>query len=135
MLSFGAVSKFYANTLVEDQKAMAAEYYNTTPDYLTTWLRTAVHLRNTSAHYGRLYNKFLKVTPKLHNRYKGKLHSKLLFTGLFVLRELAPSHKEWMAFVISLEALIEEFSHVIDLSVMGFPEDWPMYLRDTKYRK
>ena len=135
LLSFGVVSKFYANMLIEDKKAITSKYYNTTTDYLSTWIRTAVHLRNTSAHYGRLYNKFLKVTPKLHNRFKNKLENKLLFTGLFVLRELAPSQKEWLSFVTNLEALIEEYSHVVDLAVMGFPDDWESYLRDNKYCK
>lgn len=135
LLSFGVTSKFYANLKQQDQISFASEFYNTTPDFLSTWLRTAVHFRNVCAHYGRLYNKFLKVTPKLHDRHKGRLHSKKLFTGIFVLRELCASGQDWRTFVTSLEGLIEQYSYVLDLHNMGFPSNWIELLTDVSYTK
>lgn len=124
LLSFGAVSKLYANLNDSDRASIADKYYGVSYEYLETWLRSAVHVRNVCAHYSRIYNKFSKVTPRLHARYKKMMNPKKIFTSIFVFRELHPHWNEWCSFVTGLEALIDEYRDRIDLYTLGFPNDW-----------
>ena len=57
--------KMYNNLLDEDKDEIADKYYNTKGEYVRTWLHALSNIRNRCAHYGRLYNKNLTVTPKL----------------------------------------------------------------------
>ena len=71
--SFGVLSKIYNNLLDEDKDEIAKEYYDTKGEFIRTWLHSLSNIRNRCAHYGRLYNKNLTITPKLFkaDRKKG----------------------------------------------------------------
>lgn len=130
LLPFGSVSKLFHVMELKDQWAVASYYNGAHPMFLRTWIRTAVYLRNICAHYGRLYNKRLKVTPKLLRRWRTVVGHNSLFAGVLVLRELCPSQGQWQQFVDALGDLVRTNDLYVDLTKMGFPpEKWRSLLR------
>ena len=129
LLPFGAVSKLFHIMTIEDQWLVASYFDGTRPEFLRTWIHTAVHLRNICAHYGRLYNKPLKVTPKLFRRWRTVVRHNSLFAGVLVLREVCPQKDQWQRFVDGLGELIREYDSFLDLTKMGFPGTWGPFLR------
>ncbi|KEI10834.1 hypothetical protein Z957_12365 [Clostridium sp. K25] len=125
ILSFGMISKMYSNLKTEDKKKISRSAFNTTHILLESWIESLSHIRNICAHYGRLYNKKLKISPKIHNKYKKfKLDSKRLFVCILAIKELTVNSEEWLTFKIGLESLIEQYEDVINLTLIGFPENW-----------
>lgn len=57
----GGTPKFFRIMSSEDQRNVASYYNQVRPPLLITWVHTAVYLRNICGHYGRLYNRHLKV--------------------------------------------------------------------------
>ncbi len=131
LISFGTISKLFKNMIAPDQEKIASKYYYTSAVYLANWIHAAVHLRNICAHYGRLYNRFLKVTPKMPKKFRWQFLNKSLFKTIVILHELYPSQQKWNDFVTNAEALFEEYKDVIDLYKIGFVENWPEVLRKT----
>ncbi len=131
LLSFGSVSQLFQNMIPNDQK-LIANYYGVPPEYLRTWIHTAVYLRNVCAHHKRLYNKPLKVAPKRGRRWREVPHNGLLIAFL-ALREICPNSALWTEFVTQLNALIVQYTASLDLAKMGFTSDW-LYLLQTGRR-
>ena len=132
LLSFGSVSKLFQNMTPSDQK-LVAKYYGVPPEYLRTWIHTAVYLRNVCAHYGRLYNKPLKVAPKRGRRWRGVPHNGLLVSFL-ALREMCSVTAQWTDFVTQLDALFTQYASSVDLAKMGFTSDWLHLLQTGRHR-
>ncbi len=129
LASFGLLSKIYSNLKEEDQDEIAATYYNTKGEYVKTWLYTLSVFRNICAHYGRLYDRKLKITPKLFrgDRKKG-IRNDTVFSVLFIAGRLSKDNNEWKNFVTNLSALVEQYE-IVDLDLMGFPIKWEEILQ------
>lgn len=83
------------------------------------------YTRNICAHYGRLYNKKMSITPIIHNKYKNdSLVFNRVFTTILCIKELTKNMSEWDSFKIQLETLIYEYKDVLDLELIGFPSNW-----------
>jgi abortive infection bacteriophage resistance protein len=130
LVSFGLLSKIYSNLSEEDQNKIAREHYNTKGEYVRSWLYSLSVFRNICAHYGRLYNRRLKITPKLFrgDRREG-INNNTVFSILITARRLQKNKNEWNHFVTDLAALIEE-NEKVDLRLMGFPDNWERILRN-----
>lgn len=130
LASFGLLSKIYNNLKKGDQDQIARDYYGTKGEYVKTWLYALAVFRNICAHYGRLYDRRLKITPKMFkgDRKKG-IKNDTVFSVLFITRRLLIDKNEWDNFVTNLAALIEK-NDKIDLKLMGFPENWEKILRN-----
>ncbi|MBB6697273.1 Abi family protein [Clostridium algidicarnis] len=130
--SFGTLSKMYNNLLDEDKDEIADKYYNAKGEYVRTWLHALSNIRNRCAHYGRLYNKNLTVTPKLFrsDRKKG-IKNHTIFANIYIIGRLSRDKFEWSHFVTKLSALIE-MHDVVDLKYLGFPDDWETILRNIQ---
>lgn len=126
--SFGSLSKIYNNLLDEDKEQIAKDYYNTNSGYVKSWLHSLSVIRNRCAHYGRLYNKRLTVSPRLFksDRKKG-IDNNTLFAALCVMRILSNDYIEWKNFVNELENLFVKHEN-IDISYIGFPRNWKDFL-------
>ena len=72
--TFGDLSKMYSNLLDEDKDEIAEKHYNTKGEYVRTWLHSLSYLRNKCAHYSRLYNRKMTVTPKLFRADRRRGH-------------------------------------------------------------
>ena len=125
LFTFGNLSSLYSIMVSEDQKEIA-RLYNTEPKYLGSWILALVEIRNICAHYSRLYNMPLKQTPHLYSEYRKyqvDKHKKV-FPALLAIKRMLNSDNRWNAFETRLEDLIDEYSAVIRLSYMSFPEEW-----------
>lgn len=131
LMSFGTLSLFYANLKPADRKFISGGYFGVPPLYLRSWLRALSHVRNVCAHHSRIYNKRLAITPELYQDDKNRLGNSRIFAVIFVSAILCPDSSDWSSFETSLEALIDEYSHLIELERIGFPPDWRILLRDT----
>lgn len=129
--TFGALSKMYNNLLDEDKNEIAKEYYNTKGEFVRTWLHSLSNIRNKCAHYGRLYNKNLTITPKLFRADKRKgIKNDTVFANIYIIGRLSVDKSEWEHFITKLAAIIEQYE-VVELKYLGFPENWEDILRNV----
>mgnify|MGYP000623335693 CR=1 FL=1 len=127
IFSFGMLSKMYKNLVVAEQKEISRGCFNTNHQLLESWLDTLAYIRNTCAHYGRLYNKKLPKIPKIHSRYsqyKEDIEINKVFVAILALKELLTPINKYDEFKESLKSLIKEYINVIDLYTLGFIDKW-----------
>lgn len=125
IFSFGMLSRTYSNLNLQDQKEISRGCFNINYELLESWLNNLSYIRNICAHYGRLYNKKMSITPKIHNKYKKyDLDLNKLFVSILAIKELAKFKLEWNTFKIQLESLLEENEDIVDLKLIGFPDNW-----------
>ncbi|WP_415347799.1 Abi family protein [Clostridium perfringens] len=127
IFSFGMLSKMYKNLVVAEQKAISKGCFGINNQLLESWLDTLSYIRNSCAHYGRLYNKKLPRIPKIHtkyNKFKDELKINRLFVAILAIKEILKSINKYEAFKISLKELINEYIDVIDLEILGFSKNW-----------
>ncbi|WP_066495458.1 Abi family protein [Abyssisolibacter fermentans] len=130
--SFGLLSKIYSNLKDEDQNKIASEYYNTKGEYIRTWLHAISTFRNICAHYGRIYNRNLEITPKLFRKDKKRgINNDSIFAIVYIIGRLLTGEKDWDYFITRFIALVEQYD-IVDLSLMGFPKDWKQILKDLR---
>lgn len=129
LTTFGVLSKMYSNLMDKDQDKIANEYYNTRGNYVRSWLYSLSYLRNTCAHYGRLYNRESVITPKLFKSdNKLQIRNDTLFANICVMGRLLMDKNEWNRFVTNLAVLVGQYS-VVDIERIGFPKSWENILR------
>jgi abortive infection bacteriophage resistance protein len=134
VLSFGALSKLFSNMKNDDKNQIAKRNYNAPAIYLESWLKCMSYIRNICAHYGRLYNRPLTSKPRLDRKSKQLgIDQGKIFAHLYVLKDLIPDRDKWLNFIIRLEALLSEYSEVVELDRIGFPEDWEAVLMMGKH--
>lgn len=129
VLSFGTLSKLFANMKKNDQNQIARRNYRVPAIYLVSWLKCLSHIRNICAHYGRLYNRPLTSKPRLDRKSKKMgIDQGKIFAHIYILKELIPNRDKWTNFITQLEALLTEYKTVVELDRIGFPEDWEALL-------
>jgi len=124
VLSMGTWSKAYgmlANRA--DQKAVA-DHFCTSPPELASWIHALTNLRNTCAHHNRLWDRRFVTCPSKKKNLRGIVDKNdRLFAQiaalLYCLLTVDPESK-WL---LRLNELIAQSPHV-ELSKMGFPDDW-----------
>ena len=125
LISFGALSRMYSNLKREDKRIVSRELLGLDYKLLVAGLLHLSYVRNICAHYGRLYNKKFVVFTKLHKNYSQyNIDGNSLFATILSIKELMPNKDEWIMFKIQLEALIEQNKDIVDLNLIGFPDDW-----------
>ena len=128
LFSFGTLSKFFKNMKNTDKKAIA-QAYGVGYTYLESWFEHLAFVRNICAHYGRLYNNNLSITPNLYEQYRQNGISNLrVFATLICLKHLLPNDEHWKKFVAQIGLLLSDFP-CVDIRLLGFPDnDWGEYL-------
>ena len=122
------LSRFYADLITLDKKALARSLYDTTYSNLESWLRCITDLRNICAHYGRLYYRRLPAIPAGFNI--PEQDKRRLWGAVLALKKLYPHRDKWNSeFLPAMEALITEYRGDINLWCIGFPEDWDTQLK------
>lgn len=128
LTSFGLLSRIYSNFKNEIRAEIASTYYKLPHTYIKSWLYSLSSFRNICAHYGRIYNKSLVIKPMLQKSDVRKgVKNDSPFAILFIVGKLIQDKSEWSSFVTSIEVLIEQYE-VIDVNLMGFPENWVQLL-------
>ena len=111
-----------------DKKAFAKEVFDTYDNNLSSWLLCLTDLRNSCAHYARLYNTKMRAEPRTPNNYPIKF-GKTVFDYIQVLKLLYPNKDNWnIVFIPKLIDLLQEYSDYINLDHIGFPENWETFL-------
>lgn len=128
LFSFGMLSKFFKNLKGEDKKEIA-KFYGVKYPYLESWFEHLAFVRNTCAHYGRLYNINFTITPNLYNQYIDRGVSSLrIFASLVCLKHLLPNDKHWNEFIVKISLLLDKFP-CVNKSYLGFPQgEWERML-------
>lgn len=125
LFTFGNLSSIYTIMKPEDRKVIAS-FYDTSPEYLNSWILSFVEIRNICAHYGRIYNMPLKQSPALYREYRVYRSGKTirLFLVLLAMKRAFQSDSRWNSVKANLEALMDEYSDVVNLHFIGFPPNW-----------
>lgn len=128
LFSFGTLSKFFKNMKNEDKKEIA-KLYGVNYTYLESWFEHLAFVRNICAHYGRLYNSNMTITPKLYEQYsKSGISSLRVFASLLCMKHLLPNDEHWQMFIVKISLLIRDFS-CVKPALMGFPDkEWEIIL-------
>lgn len=130
VFSFGMLSKFYSNLKPDDRRQIAKDL-GCGPDHLKSWLVCLAYVRNSCAHYARLYYQQLTALPRLpRGRYMNGNNK--VFDAIYVMKFLYPDLTKWKSsFVQPLHALVDECQEDINLSDIGFPVDWLQLLKEV----
>ena len=133
MMSFSSLSKLY-NNMNNDDKTLIAAHLEMDSSFLSNWLHCFSVLRNTCAHYGRLYS-ICYSPPVILGGPTLRKYPEIQIDTLFayiiaMLRFISKSsHKEELQNAIC--ALIDEYNDYIDISSgLGFPSNWKTLLFD-----
>ena len=128
LFSFGTLSKFFKNMKNSDKKEIAKSY-GVGYTYLESWFEHLAFVRNICAHYGRLYNSNLSISPILYKRYTDLGVSSLrIFASLVCLKHLLPNDKHWNNFIVKVSLLIDDFP-CVNKDYLGFPNlEWEKLL-------
>jgi abortive infection bacteriophage resistance protein len=124
LFSFGMLSQFYRNLVMEDKSFLAESLYNTSSKTVASWLQCCSDLRNTCAHYKRLYFYLFPFIPAgFHAEFK--YQERRLFAMLFALKGLYPGAQKWNSEVLtSISAIVRQYEEHLNMWHIGFPEDW-----------
>lgn len=130
VMSFGLLSRFYANITPFKQRKEIARTYKLFPPTMKSFLEHAAHVRNLCAHHARLWNRRLTVTMDLpeaqpmhvlssfHPAEDRKIYNTLVLLG-HMMDVIAPGHT-WTRRLVEL---IQETPFNVTPE-MGFPADW-----------
>lgn len=129
ILTFANISFFFSDMKNADQKAISSACFGVPhPKVLKSWIHCCSDLRNSCAHYGRLYNRPFSSVPAGLNL--SPREERRLWGALIALRGLYPDTNKWNNTVChALEALFDEYEDVIDLQLIAFSEDWKDKIR------
>lgn len=129
VMTCGELSLFYSDMKVPDKKEFAMNQFGTTHYNLSQWLRCLTDLRNFCAHYSRLYYNLFPAIPPTPKGFDYTL-GKRVFDYILVLKFLYHSPERFdNALVVPLQNLLDEYSDSIELSHIGFPENWDSILK------
>lgn len=121
--TFGMLSRFYADMLSSDKKNIA-KIYGTSSENLESWLRCISDLRNSCAHYARLYYSIFPNIPAIPSRVRYTA-GRRVFDNILPLKYLYENSNRWNNhFLAQLQQLITEYVPDIKLNHIGFPENW-----------
>lgn len=124
LFTFGMLSKFFKNMKTEDKKVISKDLFDVIPGVLTKWLQALTILRNTCAHYSRVYNKkFSAGGVNLPKDLRGSLNKDKLAAFVYILKKMLPE-TEWNRFFHEFNVLVEAFDDVVKYEHMGFYEGW-----------
>lgn len=128
LFSFGTLSKFFKNMKNSDKKEIAKSY-GVGYTYLESWFEHLAFVRNICAHYGRLYNNNLSISPILYKQYTDLGVSSLrVFASLVCLKHLLPNDEHWNNFIVKVSLLIDDFP-CVNKDYLGFPNlEWEKLL-------
>lgn len=124
LFSFGGLNTFYADLKPQDKMDISKTYYGFPSGALELKLRMMSDFRNHCAHYHRLYDWEI-----------GDLHSGegSVFEYILVMKELYRNSYKWRdGFLRQFRRLYFDYKDVVELSMLGFPENWLEILDEEK---
>lgn len=124
LFSFGTLNTFFSDLITEDKRAIAQDAFGLPYRCAENWLQCLSSLRNHCAHYNRLYANDFPDTPKQPTDSDRPI-SNTLFDYIIIMKYLYPRKERWNSvFLARLAMLIAEYSDVLELNLLGFPDNW-----------
>ena len=124
LFSFGTLNTFFSDLITEDKRAIAQDAFGLSYRCAENWLQCLSSLRNHCAHYNRLYANDFPDTPKQPTDSDRPI-SNTLFDYIIIMKYLYPRKERWNSvFLARLAMLIAEYSDVLELNLLGFPDNW-----------
>ena len=130
VISFGTLSRILCNLKDNKLKKKIAREFNLPQhEYLESWCKCAVAMRNSIAHHSRIWNRKYPLKPKLPSKLNSnwintsnteptKLYAQLCYM-VYLQNVIHPEND----FKAQLKALLNAHPNV-DVTAMGFPSDW-----------
>ena len=116
LFSFGGLNMFFSDLKPGDKMDISKKYYGLSSGTLELKLRMMSDLRNHCAHYHRLYDWEM-----------GDLHSGegSVFEYIMIMKELYRRPDKWRdGFLRQFRRLYFDYKDIVDLTLLGFPENW-----------
>lgn len=135
MISFSDLSKLYKSMYISE-KTIVADYVKMSYTRLENNLHCLSVLRNKCAHAARLYNSELKPAIKFTKGFlqnNPDINNSSLFAYIVMLIMHIPGAEDKNNCINDIISLTHRYSKVIDLCLMGYPENWEKVL--TSYIK
>lgn len=128
--SFGTLSKLYCNLSdIKLKKKIAREFGLPQHIYLESWITSLSVLRNCIAHHARLWNRKFPWKPQLPKKLSSNwinntaIQHEKLYPQLCCINYLLKGLNADTKLSSDIQNLLEQYPN-IDISAMGFPENW-----------
>ena len=132
MMSLSDVSKLYSCMYYSEQQTIS-NVVGTNTKTLKNHLHCISVLRNKCAHAARLYNTTFYPAVSLSTNFLRKyvnVSNDTLFAYLIALIKRLPYDNQKIELVNEVKRIIEKYSEEIELSCIGFTEDWEIILKN-----
>lgn len=123
LFTLGNLKYLYKNIPSRDRKNISREF-NVSPKTLDGWIDTLRILRNKLAHNMRLYGTTFQKTPKLEKHHSIRITNNRLFANFVLLKYLLDDSEVWQSAIVNLDKIFVKYQDSVELSKIGFPEDW-----------
>lgn len=128
LFSFGMLSFFYSDLPINDQKVISRNFFKTHQKTLKSWLKCCTDIRNSCAHFGRLYYKSFSSIPDGIPELNDK-NNRSLFGVAMMLKSFYPDTEKWNSEILkTIITLFNDYQNEIQLIHIGFPSDWKLKL-------
>lgn len=138
--SFGNLSNLFSNLKRRGNrdKRDISNFYGLNETTFESWLHTFTYVRNICAHYSRLWNKQLAISPNIPRRPSAPFLENVNITLsteeiilnnnsvyfvmsmiIYILNTINPNH----SFKFRLINLLKKYP-MVDVKAMGFPDNW-----------
>lgn len=130
IFTMGNIDSMYSNLEGKYQKKIAATY-NTGSMQLQNWIENLRYTRNHLAHYMRIYRySFGRIPKSCSNHVTTAKYTGKIFDQIMIMKFMYSKPEEWNEYVLpELERLFESYKDVVELSGLGFPDDWKDHLK------
>lgn len=123
LFTLGNLKYLYKNIPSRDRKNISSEF-NVSPQILDSWIDILRILRNKLAHNMRLYGTTSQKTPKLEKHHSIRITTNRLFADFVLLKYLLDNSEVWQNTIVNVDKVLAKYQDSIELSKIGFPEDW-----------
>ena len=126
LMSFSNLSKLFSSMYYSEKDAIA-QAVGISKTTLENHLHCLSVLRNKCAHAARLYNTEFNPPAKFTSTFLEKhpdLKNNSLFAYALVLLKRLPDQKSKKSYVEAIKVLMEQYEEDIDMSLIGFPDDY-----------
>ena len=127
LFTLGNLKYLYKNIPSRDRKNISREF-NVSPKTLDSWIDALRILRNKLAHNMRLYETTFQKTPKLEKHHSIRITNNRLFANFVLLKYLLDDSEVWQSAIVNLDKIFVKYQDSIELSSIGFSENWKSIL-------
>lgn len=125
---FGSLSKFFSNLKRPLRNDISRNNYHVNSNYLANWIYVLSVTRNICAHNGRIYDRLFPIQAKLPKK-NNALPNDRAFAVIWICKQICLDKEYFSLFFNNLTQLVEIYDEFIDISKIGFPENWKIYLK------